>query len=108
LHSVFSCVPAGTDLNGDGKEDTLLDALNYPGGNNVVGAKQIMLRAAVATLLNTCAFPGGDFGAPGCPTTSAALIAEVCNAWNSNNRSTIISEGTRLDNCNNSRICPLN
>jgi hypothetical protein len=100
-------VPANTDLNGDGKEDTLLDALNYPGGNNLVGAKQIMLRAAVASLLNACVFPGGDFGAPGCPTTTDAVKAEVCAVWNSN-RAAITAEGTKLDNCNNSRFCSLN
>jgi hypothetical protein len=100
-------VPDGTDLNGDGQEDTLLDALNYPGGNNLVGAKQILLRAAVASLLNACAFPGGDFGAPGCPTTISAVISAVCNVWNGNRRP-IITEGARLDNCNNSRFCPLN
>jgi hypothetical protein len=107
LSAVFSCVPAGTDLNGDGAPDTLLDALNYPGGNNLAGARQILLRAGVASLLNACEF-GSDFGAPGCPTTTGDVISRVCAAWNTANQSRIIAEAKRLDDCNNSRFCPLN
>lgn len=40
------------DLNGDGAADTLLDALNYQGGEDSIGKAQILLRAAVAGLLN--------------------------------------------------------
>jgi hypothetical protein len=107
LSSVFSCVPVGTDLDGNGIPDTLLAALNYNGGDNLIGAKRILLRAAVASLLNTCAFPNGDFGAPACPDTPSQVVAEVCSVW-STTRVAILREATRLDTCNNSRFCPLN
>ncbi|NIN94828.1 MAG: hypothetical protein GTO49_07575 [Anaerolineae bacterium] len=40
------------DLNGDGEPDSLLDALNYEGGQGVDGKVRNLLRAAVASLLN--------------------------------------------------------
>lgn len=40
------------DLDGDGVADTLLDALNYQGGDDEFGKAQILLRAAVAGVLN--------------------------------------------------------
>lgn len=47
-------VPCDLDLNGDGEDDTLLDALQYQGGPDYEGAAQILLRAGVAAVLNAC------------------------------------------------------
>jgi len=49
-------VPPNADLNGDGKLDTFMDALNYKGGSGDIGAERILLRAGVAAYLNSCAF----------------------------------------------------
>lgn len=55
----WSCLmPNGKlDLDGDGDADTLLDALNYGGGRGLSGMARILLRAAVARLLNVSASP---------------------------------------------------
>lgn len=44
------------DLNGNGKDDTLLEALNYFGDSSLEGAAQILLRAGVAAVLNEATF----------------------------------------------------
>jgi hypothetical protein len=43
------------DLNKDGKNDTLIQALAYKGGSDLAGKAQILLRAATAALLNEAA-----------------------------------------------------
>lgn len=54
LFTGLECLYTGgiLDLNDDGQADTLLDALNYQGGSTVAGKAQIMLRIAVAGVLN--------------------------------------------------------
>jgi hypothetical protein len=89
------------DLNGDGQDDTLLDALNYQGGNGTTGAAQILLRAAVAALLNA-ANPNVDY-----PRTVAEVIADVNAALASGDRSVILALATALD-ADNNLGCPLN
>jgi hypothetical protein len=89
------------DLNGDGKDDTLLDALNYKGGSGLKGAARNLLRAAVAALLNA-ASPNVDY-----PRTTAEVIADVNAALASNSRSTMLSLAEELDRDNNLG-CPLN
>jgi len=89
------------DLNGDGKDDTLLDALNYQGGNDVTGGARIMLRAAVAALLNASN-----------PSVAYSLrvndvISQVNVALASKDRNTLLNLGSRLDRFNNAG-CPLN
>lgn len=59
------------DLDGDGSNDTLLDALNYPGGRGLVGKARNFLRAAVAAYLNTLTM---DYG----PTW--VVVDKVLNA----------------------------
>jgi hypothetical protein len=51
-----SCI---LDLNNDGKNDTLIQALAYQGGSDLKGKGQILLRAAVAALLNEQYFRAG-------------------------------------------------
>ena len=90
-------------------DDTLFDALNYPGGNNPIGAARILLRAAVAAVLNA-SHPDVQFS-----LTEGDVIADVSAALQSGNRSTMLALATSLDNANNgvtidnigSESCPL-
>ncbi len=95
--SVFT-VPA--DLS-DLADDTLLEALDYGGGPKVKGAAQILLRAAVAALLNA-SHPDVDY-----PSSPSDVIADVNSALASLDRDTILDLATALDNDNNLG-CPLN
>jgi hypothetical protein len=91
--SVFS-LPNGVLANQLG-DDTLMEALNYPGGNNLLGAAQILLRAAVASLLNA-AHPDVDF-----PRTEQEVIDAVNAALATGDRATILALASALDADNN-------
>jgi hypothetical protein len=80
---------------------TLVQALNFTGGTTTTGAAKILLRAAVAALLNA-AHPDVDY-----PSTTAQVIADVNTALASQNRSTMLSLASQLDSFNNLG-CPLN
>ena len=91
-----------TNLDGNSTpNDTLLDALNYQGGNTLAGAAQILLRAAAASVLNA-ANPNITF-----PRTVAQIQSAVNAALASNDRDTMLNLGSDLDKENNRR-CPLN
>ena len=81
-------------------DDTLLQALNYGGGSGVIGAERILLRAAVAALLNA---RDADVDYP-------LYVNEVRNrvsaALASDNRQRILALATDLDRKNNLG-CPL-
>jgi hypothetical protein len=96
LESVFD-VPDALGYDGT----TLVGALNFGGGSGVSGGARIMLRAAVASLLNA-AHNGVSFG-----LTAADVIAQTNAALASNNRATMIALGGTLDDLNNGG-CPLN
>jgi len=96
LESVFD-VPDQFGLD----NTTLVQALSLQGGNTVKGAAQILLRAAVAALLNASS-PSLDY-----PLTTAQVINSVNAALASNNRATILTLASRLDGYNN-LSCPLN
>jgi hypothetical protein len=96
LESVFD-VP--DSLNKDNV--SLVTALNGGGGPGVAGASSILLRAAVASLLNA-ANPGVDF-----TMTTAEVIAAVNAALASNDRATILALAASLD-ADNNLGCPLN
>lgn len=81
-------------------DDTLLDALWYGGGPGEVGAAQILLRAAVASLLNA-GHPDIDF-----PQTETEIIAAVNAALNSGDRGAMIDLAGALDDSNNLG-CPI-
>ena len=82
---------------------TLLNALKFDGGSGVAGGARILLRAAVASLLNS-AHPGVDF-----PMTTAEVIAATNAALASGSRSTMIALAGDLDDANNGpEGCPLN
>jgi hypothetical protein len=80
---------------------TLQQTLDGGGGPGIVGAQKILLRAAVAALLNA-ANSNVDY-----PRTTAQIIADVNAALASNNRDTMLTLATALDKDNNLG-CPLN
>lgn len=89
------------DLNGDTKNDTLLDALNYNGGSGTTGAARNLLRQAVASLLNA-ASAQVDY-----PLSVSTVRNQVNTALASNKRETLLKLAKQLDELNNER-CLLN
>ena len=75
--------------------DTMLDALKYKGGDGEIGAAEILLRAAVAAVLNA-RYPTINY-----PVLEADLIAEVNDALASHNRDTMLGLKDILDDYNN-------
>jgi len=76
---------------------TLLQGLNFGGGSGVTGAKQILLRAAVAALLNN-AHPGVDY--PG-DVVGAVMVAL------GSDRAAMLALAAEID-ADNNLGCPLN
>ncbi len=91
----------GTYFTGSGfGSSTLAEALAFGGGSGVSGAEQILLRQAVAALLNEAQY-GGAFG----PYMSVgALETAVSAALASDNRGTMLALASTLDYWNNG-IC---
>lgn len=81
--------------------DTFLNALKYKGGPGIDGAKRILLKQAVASLLNA-ASGGVEF-----PLTVQQVIDMTTFALESNDRDVMISLSATLDAYNN-QGCPLN
>lgn len=94
--SVFSGASAFPEL----ASATLLQTLQGGGGSGTVGAARILLRAAVAALLNA-GHADVDY-----PRTSASIIADVNAALASNSRATMLALAGELDEDNNLG-CPL-
>jgi hypothetical protein len=91
---------------------SLIDALNFPGGSGVEGAKRILFRAAVSSLLNFTAsefiFIVPDYDGLPEITTIEGFKAAVIAALQSNDRGTILALATQLDEANNAvNMCPL-
>lgn len=81
---------------------TLAGGLAFQGGSDLNGASQILLRAAIAGLLNASS-PGVSY-----PTTVNAIITSVDSALNSGDRNTIVNLAAQIDAANNgSAGCPL-
>ena len=80
---------------------TLVQALGGGGGSTIQGAKTILLRAAVAALLNA-----GSSGV-NYQFSTAQIIAATNAALASNDRATILDLAAQLDSANNAG-CPLN
>jgi hypothetical protein len=95
LGSVFSVAGLGSLSS-----DSLLTALSYGGGSSLVDAKRILLRAAVAALLNA-AHPDVDYA-----MSEAEIIAEVNAELTSGTRSSILELKDELDAANNAG-CPI-
>jgi hypothetical protein len=95
LSSVFS--PTGLGTLGS---STLREALDFDGGPTIVDKKKILLRHAVAALLNS-AHPDVAYG-----MTTAEVISAVNAALESDNATTIEDLKDELDALNNAG-CPL-
>jgi hypothetical protein len=95
--SVFSGASAFPPL----AAQSLLLSLQGGGGPGTLGSAKILLRAAVAALLNA-AHSGVDY-----PRTTAEILADVNAALTSNNRDTMLALASELDGDNNLG-CPLN
>ncbi len=80
--------------------NTLLQALSFKGGSGSVSAARSLLRAAVASLLNS-AHPDLTY-----PLTTEEVIVQVNAALASNNRATMLQLAANLDAYNNA-LCPL-
>ncbi|MEX6500767.1 DUF7507 domain-containing protein [Pseudomonas zhanjiangensis] len=93
ITSVFS-LPNGV-INNNLGGDSLMDALNYGGGDNLLGAAQNLLRSAVASLINS-AHPEVDF-----PRMTADVIADVNAALATKDRAIILALHSALDADNN-------
>ncbi len=91
------------DLDGNKSKDTLLTALGYQGGSKLSGAAQILLRAAVAALLNE-AYYGADYPSA---STPAELIANVNATLATLDRVQYLALATTLDKWNNGVEGPL-
>jgi hypothetical protein len=105
----FDKWPAGIDGNQNQQNyfgpnayaDTLLNALNYKGGAGVDGAKRLLLKQAVAALLNASS------GSVDYRLSRTEVIEYVTFALNSNDRDVILALASTLDAYNN-QGCPLN
>ena len=96
VDSVFSLPAALASFN----SKTLLAVLGGGGGTGLDGAATILLRAAVASVLNA-SDPNVQFG-----STPSDVIISVNKALASENRDTILALATKLDTANNLH-CPL-
>ena len=85
------------DLVKPNGKDRLIDGLNYQGGSNLSGGFQILMRAAIAALLNE-AYYGIYY--PGA-TSPAGLIAQVNSTLATQNRASYITLASLLDYWNN-------
>jgi hypothetical protein len=90
------------DLNGDGYDDTMMQALGFSGGPGVMGASRILMRAATAAYLNAADerlfFP---------LRRREDIVIPVRDALASGDRMTIVELAEELDWVNNSLPCPL-
>ena len=93
LASVFGPIGYGLD------SDSLITALNYPGGNGQRGAAQILMRAGVAALLNA-ADPDIDYDTT-LYDTPPEVISAIQAALASGDRATMINLASVLDGWNN-------
>jgi hypothetical protein len=95
--SVFTIPAEFSDL----ADDTLLEALSYGGGDSDQEAAQILLRHAVAALLNA-SHPGVDY-----PQSPASVIADTNAALASSDRDTMLDQKDEFKDQNEAG-CPLN
>ena len=86
---------------GSFNSSTLLEALEFGGGSGVSGATRILLRAAVAAVLNAA-----NSGV-GYPASVATIVSDVNAAIATADRGAILALASSLDATNNLG-CPLN
>lgn len=102
IQSVFAIPGAllssgNLDLDRNGSRDNLMDGLGYRGGSALSGGAQILMRAAIASLLNETYY-GADFPIA---TSPADLIAQVNVVLATQSRSQYVSFASYLDYWNN-------
>ena len=85
------------DLDKNGSKDSLLAGLNYRGGSTLSGGAQILMRAAIAALLNEANY-GADFPIA---TSTSDLIAQVNVVLATQSRAQYVSFASYLDYWNN-------
>jgi hypothetical protein len=96
-------VPSNLKLKGKPLgEYTLVQGLDFGGGNDLSGKAQILLRAAIAAVLNAETF-GNLY-----PISTADIIANTNAALASGNKNAITALAQQLDFTNNFNPCPLN
>jgi predicted ribosomally synthesized peptide with SipW-like signal peptide len=98
LKNVFTAV---TTYFPDLKNNTLLQALEYGGGDDLIGGARILLREAVGAVLNA-SHPDIEY-----PRIASDVISSVNAALASGNRNTMINLAGQLEDDNNLG-CPLN
>jgi hypothetical protein len=91
--------PRGSQLSF--AQTSLLGALSFKGGPGVSGAKEVLLRAGVAALLN--ASFNEEMGTPpgSYPLTTAQVISQVNTALATGDRQVILNLAAILDGYNN-------
>ncbi len=77
-------------------DDTLVEALSYHGGKGIEGAARILLRAAVAAMLNGVTCAGPEY-----PSVPWEIAPEVKTALASGDRDTMLSLAEQYDIWNN-------
>ena len=108
VQSIFtvpsSLMPSGTlDLDNNKSKDTLMAGLSYKGGSTTAGGAQILLRAAIAALLNE-AYYGADYPAA---ASTTELISNVNATLATLDRSKYLMLANTLDKWNNGVEGPL-
>ena len=88
------------DLPEDIESKNLSDALRFKGGKGVEGAARILLRAAVAGILNY-EYLGTDNPEFEYPMTLNEIVSQVNSALASGDRDTMLSLKDRIDGYNN-------
>ena len=94
ISSVFS-------VNSTVGDKTMLQALQFKGGRGLEGAERILMRAAVAAILNT-SHPHVAYA-----ISEADLLDQIGVAFGSGDRHTLLGLATEIDDLNNSS-CPIN
>ena len=102
IQSIFTIPSAlltsgNLDLDKNGVKDTLMAGLGYKGGSMLAGGAQILLRAAVAALLNEAYYGAGYPG----ENSVSALIARVNSVLASQSRSNYLALAAEYDKWNN-------
>ena len=96
LSSVFNTAgTVGTNLDGNGTADSMLDALNFKGGSGVAGGARTLLRQAVAGVLNATQ------GSINYPLTLVEVVSMCNTALASNDKGTMLALASQLDGYNN-------
>lgn len=96
LDDVFD-IPGTLEFDGD---ETLLDALSFSGGSDATAAARLLLKQAVAALLNA-SHPDVSYG-----MTTDQIISDVNDALATEDRETMLALKDKLDELNNAS-CPL-